>query len=370
MAFLRPVILAEYLMPTLSSTTEENPQLVFPTSSDGPYSIFNKQWERVFQKKPTDPSDTVVGPDERDRDLVQMRVQQLLRIITDESPQEFFPRVPVVGVASSSKTYDDGSRTDEGEGDTDGGDDGDDDDEENGSKRKKAVPNKVSKKAKTDSTSKPKPKPRAKTGSTAASNPKPNAQPKPRSSSEDSSSESSDEDTAESRASVKLTWALSQYEAPKTASKGGIAPGGLIVVIARNFVPVPAPRASTTGPTRPKESPPPVISSSMRRTVRNVLPRMEWEEYQVTRERARQELPALPAGSDASPFEAAQGMANFVQRGIEKPAKVVTNRSYRQHLVEAIEEDWQDEDEDDPDSLQCPRNAPPGRRRRETLYPG
>ncbi|KAJ7029848.1 hypothetical protein C8F04DRAFT_1368731 [Mycena alexandri] len=49
--------LAEYLMPTLSSTTEENPQLVFPTSSDGPYSIFNKQWERVFQRKPTDPSD-------------------------------------------------------------------------------------------------------------------------------------------------------------------------------------------------------------------------------------------------------------------------------------------------------------------------
>ncbi|KAJ7698156.1 hypothetical protein B0H16DRAFT_1837813 [Mycena metata] len=133
--------LAEYLMPKLSSTTEENPQLVFPTSSDGPYSTFIKQWERVFQKKPTDPSDklqrpmcrgkhglilayswaahyaTVVGPDERD--LVLMRVQQLLRIITDE--------VPVVGVASSSKTGEDGSRTDEGEGDSDGGDNGDDD---------------------------------------------------------------------------------------------------------------------------------------------------------------------------------------------------------------------------------------------------
>ncbi|KAJ7020282.1 hypothetical protein C8F04DRAFT_1014408 [Mycena alexandri] len=51
---------------------------------------------------------TVVEPDEKD--LVQMRVQQLVRIIADE--------VAVVGVGSSSKN-DDGSHTDEGEGDTD-----------------------------------------------------------------------------------------------------------------------------------------------------------------------------------------------------------------------------------------------------------
>jgi hypothetical protein len=32
-------------------------------------------------------------------------------------------------------------------------------------------------------------------------------------------------------------------------------------------------------------------------------------------------------------------MQGFIQRGIDNPAKTVTNRSYRKHLVEAIVED-------------------------------
>jgi hypothetical protein len=40
------------------------------------------------------------------------------------------------------------------------------------------------------------------------------------------------------------------------------------------------------------------------------------------------------------PFEVEQDMMQgFIQRGIDNPAKTVTNRSYRKHLVEAIVED-------------------------------
>lgn len=69
-------------------------------------------------------------------------------------------------------------------------------------------------------------------------------------------------------------------------------------------------------------------------------PAQSWEQYQIARDRKRKNLPALPVSSDPSPFEAEQGMmADFIQRGIDNPAKTVTNRSYRKHLVEAIVQD-------------------------------
>lgn len=69
-------------------------------------------------------------------------------------------------------------------------------------------------------------------------------------------------------------------------------------------------------------------------------PAQSWEEYQKARERAAKVFPALPVSSDPSPAEAQQGiMQTFLRRGMDEPAKVVTNSSYRKHLVEAIVQD-------------------------------
>jgi hypothetical protein len=69
-------------------------------------------------------------------------------------------------------------------------------------------------------------------------------------------------------------------------------------------------------------------------------PAQAWDQYQLARERKRQNLPPLPTSSDPSPYEAEQEMmSDFIRRGVEKPARVVTNSSYRKHLVEAIVED-------------------------------
>jgi hypothetical protein len=69
-------------------------------------------------------------------------------------------------------------------------------------------------------------------------------------------------------------------------------------------------------------------------------PTQSWEQYQLARERKRQGLPALPASSDPSPHEAERDMmSDFIRRGVENPATVVTNGSYRRHLVEAIVQD-------------------------------
>jgi hypothetical protein len=69
-------------------------------------------------------------------------------------------------------------------------------------------------------------------------------------------------------------------------------------------------------------------------------PAQSWDHYQLARERERQKLPPLPTSSEPSPYEAEQEMmSDFVRRGVENPAKVVTNSSYRKHLVEAIVED-------------------------------
>jgi hypothetical protein len=93
----------KHLTPGL--TKGDNPEPAFPSHKDGPYAVFNEQWERVFQRQPGDPADkleklvshgrgkhglilahawathyaTVVKPDEKI--LIQLRVQTLLNLI-------------------------------------------------------------------------------------------------------------------------------------------------------------------------------------------------------------------------------------------------------------------------------------------------
>jgi hypothetical protein len=97
--------LGKYLTP--GQTKGDNPRPVFPSHKDGAYFVFNHEWEHVFQKQPGDPDDklqklvshgrgkhglilahawarhyaTVAKPDERD--LIQLRVQTLLNLITE-----------------------------------------------------------------------------------------------------------------------------------------------------------------------------------------------------------------------------------------------------------------------------------------------
>ncbi|KAJ7913731.1 hypothetical protein B0H13DRAFT_1873594 [Mycena leptocephala] len=58
-------------------------------------------------------------------------------------------------------------------------------------------------------------------------------------------------------------------------------------------------------------------------------PAQSWEQYEIARERKRKNLPEFPINSDPSLFEVEQDMMQgFIQRGIDNPAKTVTNLSY------------------------------------------
>ncbi|KAJ7868101.1 hypothetical protein B0H14DRAFT_3441495 [Mycena olivaceomarginata] len=190
----------------------------------GSYQIA-RQWEHVFQKLPTDPDDelttlvrrgrgrnglilahdwaahyaTVVTAGEKN--LIQLRVQTLLRLIAETVPSED-------GVAPTS------------EGD-EVHDEGDEDRTMASRNRKKATKDKPKKKPKntmggsSDDAEQPKTRP------TAKSKAKPKAKSAaPDKSDSSSGSSESEKETAEDFASVKLTWAISQYRKPIKFEKG------------------------------------------------------------------------------------------------------------------------------------------------------
>lgn len=97
--------LAEYLSPTVTLSADNEPTTVFPTHEEGPYYAFNRHWERVFQKHPSDPSAKLHSLVSRgkhgiilahawaahyatvvpatDLPMIKLRVEQLLQSISD-----------------------------------------------------------------------------------------------------------------------------------------------------------------------------------------------------------------------------------------------------------------------------------------------
>ncbi|KAF7354492.1 hypothetical protein MVEN_01138500 [Mycena venus] len=312
---------------------------------DGLYFIFNAQWERVFQKLPGQPDNkltnlvaygrgkhglilahawaahyaTVVTPAERD--LIQLRVQSLLKLITNS--------IPVISLTAGSDNF--GSAADDK-----GNESVDGDDEGQGKKRKKSsqARAKPKKKAKTavvdsgDETDQPGNKPTAKATSKT---------PTDTSSSEDSDSSSScsEVDTVDKRASLKLTWALSQFRKPTKATSKGAE---VWKHLCRYCPPRTKGIDEWAQETEKIKATSNFITHADECQLRPAA--QSWEQFQAVRERQRKGLPPLPVDSDPSPWNARQEMVvDFVKRGVENPAKVVTNSSYRRHLVEAIVED-------------------------------
>ncbi|KAJ7125960.1 hypothetical protein C8R44DRAFT_874357 [Mycena epipterygia] len=308
--------LGKYLTPGL--TKGDDPKPVFPSHTDGAYVAFNREWERVFQKRPGDPDD------------------KLQKLVSHGRGKHGLILAHATGVIDSTVNKDLDS-AEEGENDSA------DDDADKSKKRKKPTtakgkPNKKAKKAAAESGDEEPAKPKQKAKTAPA---KTSKGAKDKSPEEDSdSSSSSEEDMAEQSASVKLTWALTQYRKPKNIMNG----------------PNPMWKFDCRYCTKFRSSPrTDGIDAWAQETVKikgssNFIkhaeecdrrpPAQSWEQYQLARERKRQGLPALPVSSDPSPHEAERDMmSDFIRRGVENPAKAVTNGSYRRHLVEAIVED-------------------------------
>ncbi|KAF7348260.1 Reverse transcriptase-RNase H-integrase [Mycena sanguinolenta] len=379
--------LATYLTPGIS-TSDKDPKPIFPSSSEGVYHSFNKEWERVFQIRPNNPAEKVASlvcrgkhglilahawaehyaprVNESERVLVQLRVQRLIALIKEVSMKGFAVKkntsreAPDSDVeadmdiaegaeeptkrkkkdSNSGSTMKKSKKTNKnGADDAPGNEDGADDGKEDAPKKRKRADKK--------STVKAKKKAKLATGNTSEKSKAPTTTKSSRKVSSESSSESSDtdspsseEETAEHRASVKLTWALSQYSGPKKAARGK--------ELLWKFTCRYCPKFRTCPRSEGVEKWADEIQKI--KTTSNFIthaeecdrrpPAQSWEEYQVARERERKGLPVLPPSSGPSPYEVERGMmASFIQRGLDNPAKVVTNRSYRKNLVEAIVQD-------------------------------
>ncbi|KAJ7508169.1 hypothetical protein B0H11DRAFT_1902484 [Mycena galericulata] len=165
-----------------------------------------------------------------------------------------------------------------------------------------------------------------------------------KSSSEDSVSSSetrsSEDETVEGRASTKLTWSFSQYGKPKPVKSKGKPLWRFNCRYCLKFGCCPRTEGLEDWDKETLKLKATSNFINHAEECERRPPAQSWEAYQTARERQRQGLPALPLSSDPSPFEAEQGMMqDFIQRGIDNPAKVVTNKTYRKHLVEAIVED-------------------------------
>ncbi|KAF7370112.1 Reverse transcriptase-RNase H-integrase [Mycena sanguinolenta] len=379
--------LATYLTPGIS-TSDKDPKPIFPSSSEGAYHSFNKEWERVFQLRPNNPAEKVASlvcrgkhglilahawaehyaprVNESERVLVQLRVQRLIALIKEVSMKGFAVKknasceAPDSDIeadmdiaegaeeptkrkkkdSNSGSTMKKSKKTNKnGADDAPGNEDGADDGKEDAPKKRKRADKK--------STVKAKKKAKLATGNTSEKSKAPTTTKSSRKVSSESSSESSDtdspsseEETAEHRASVKLTWALSQYSGPKKAARGK--------ELLWKFTCRYCPKFRTCPRSEGVEKWADEIQKI--KTTSNFIthaeecdrrpPAQSWEEYQVAREREHKGLPVLPPSSGPSPYEVERGMmASFIQRGLDNPAKVVTNRSYRKHLVEAIVQD-------------------------------
>ncbi|KAK7045126.1 reverse transcriptase-RNase H-integrase [Favolaschia claudopus] len=322
----RDGLVAKHLTPGISKGNDPKP--VFPSIKKDAYAVFNLHWERVFQRLPGDPtnkfSDLVLyGRGSKglilahawaahyasiakggERDLIQLRVQSLLTLI-EESFIHANSRKSVEKIGVSAKEI--------------------------------AAANKQAAAAKTKKRSRAAPKEPNKKAKTAAT-----GENKDSSDSDSSSSSSSESEpeTAANQASLKLTWPLTQYKSPVKSTKKR--------ELIWKFPCRHCSKFRTTGRTEGvKEW---AEETQKIKNTSNFIAHADdcpdrpsaqsFEAYQTARERARQGLPALPIISGPSPLEAERNMmGEFIQRGIENPAKVVTNASYRKHLVEAIVED-------------------------------
>ncbi|KAF7346736.1 Reverse transcriptase-RNase H-integrase [Mycena sanguinolenta] len=347
--------LAKFLTPGL--TKGDDPKPDFPTHKDGAYLIFNQQWEHVFQKKPGDPDNklenlvsrgrgkhglilahawaahytTVVEPGERE--LIQLRVQTLLNLITT-----FTNTIGSTAVNENSESAEEQEHNSA------------DEIADRSKKRKKAAKTKgaSSKKAKKanteggtgDDIQESQAEPSVSSKSTrVATKPSKKTDNKP-SEDSDSSSDSSDEETAEQRASAKLVWALSQYRPPKKALTGSAKVWKFNCRYCNKYCCTPRSEGINEWDQETERIKIPSNFLQHADTCSNRPPAQSWEQYQLAHERKHQNLPPLPMSSNPSPHEVEQEMmSDFIRRGIENPAKVVTNRSYRKYLVEAIVED-------------------------------
>ncbi|KAJ7880694.1 hypothetical protein B0H13DRAFT_2345492 [Mycena leptocephala] len=262
---------------------------------------------------------TIAKPDERH--LIQLRVQSLLNLITN-SVRAIDPTVVPFPPKRIMKVR---TRT-------------------NGSKKRKkgtntkAKPKKKAKKSASVESGDEVP-PQAKSTATANKT-STKAVEEASSSDSESSAENSDEETAGKRTSVKLTWTLSQYRKPTRSMNGSARVWKFACRHCDRFRCSPR----TDGINDWGDEPQKIKNTSNfikhADECKDRPDAQSWEQYQLALERKRKGLPALPASSDPSPLQAEQEMmSDFVQRGIENPARTVIYASYRKHLVEAIVED-------------------------------
>ncbi|KAJ7892792.1 hypothetical protein B0H14DRAFT_3681165 [Mycena olivaceomarginata] len=156
----------------------------------------------------------------------------------------------------------------------------------------------------------------------------------------DSSSESSEEETAEQHTCIKLSWALLQYRDPKKAMNRKARVWKFCCCYCTKY----RCSARTDGINEWAQETEKIRATSnfikYLEDCDRCPPAQAWDQYQLARERKCQNLPPLSTSLDPSPYEGEQEMmSDFIQRGVENPAKVVTNSSYRKHLVEAIVKD-------------------------------
>ncbi|KAF7296753.1 Reverse transcriptase-RNase H-integrase [Mycena indigotica] len=354
---------AKYLTPKLSGN-EDDPEPEYPTGPDGIYATFNKPWERVFQVRAgQEPSERLqlvsrgkyglslahawakhyAGiASEDEKVLIQLRIQQLVTLVESALKEDG------EGKAKGGKNVAKGSKRKRVATDSDNGSDLMEIDEP----AEMSDPKTAKKKAKSHDKVPATPTERQhrfKKGEKEAREKAARKKQRESSQSSESSSESGgedDEDEGPARLSAKAKWALSQFKKPRATDKTVKGTTEKAAIWKANCRHCNKFRTTTRTPGLndfDKETLKLGVASNFISHAENCRNRPEdqsFERYKAEMERATQGLPPLPASESLTPLERQQAaMGQFVQRGIENPAKTITNRSYRQHLVEAIVED-------------------------------
>ncbi|KAK6988651.1 reverse transcriptase-RNase H-integrase [Favolaschia claudopus] len=387
--------LARYLTPKLSK--DDPPVEIFPSDGDGAYSCFSTQWERVFQSKSsTEPLDAkfhLVCRGSKGLILAYTWAEHyvMLETMTDGDIEMIIPRLEslLVLISSAIKAH---NETVKRRPPPSSPEPEPSDDEFPaaiaGTKRKESTKSgkqkdgKAPVKKKTKKTTVPPPAngteqpsdPNAKKRKSPAHPETPqsdaeSAPPKPAKKSKqsvpsDQSSDSEvevqpaqpkakaktkvsvprpvsdDEDEGPAKIGNKLQWALLHFRTPKATTKNDEPVWTLTCRHCSNHRTTPRTEGITEyeNETLKIKTPSNFTNHAEKCTHRPTA--QSFEKYQESADRVRRGLPALPesvASSSQDPQR--EMMQGFIQRGIDNPAKSVTQRTYRQHLVQAIVQD-------------------------------